>query len=60
MLAWLGFRKRKEGPAKAAKCDMCSSLSAGPACVRACPTGAAVRINPNELSNLMRRKGGMH
>ncbi len=60
VLAWLGFRKRKEGPAKAAKCDMCSSLSAGPACVRACPTGAAVRINPNELSNLMRRKGGMH
>ncbi len=59
LLAWLGLRKRKEGPARAAKCDMCSSLSGGPACVRACPTGAAVRINPAELSNLMRRKGGM-
>ena len=59
LMVWLGFRKPKEGPAKAAKCDMCSSLSGGPACVRACPTGAAVRINPAELSELMRRKGGM-
>jgi len=60
ILAWLGLRKKKEGPPRAAKCDMCSPLPAGPACVRACPTGAAVRINPAELSDLMRRKGGMH
>jgi Fe-S-cluster-containing hydrogenase component 2/CRP-like cAMP-binding protein len=60
LLAWLGLRKRKEGPAKAAKCDMCSPLAAGPACVRACPTGAAVRINPAQLGEMMRRKGGMH
>jgi thioredoxin reductase/CRP-like cAMP-binding protein/Fe-S-cluster-containing hydrogenase component 2 len=60
--AWIGLRKPKpedEGPAKAAKCDMCSTLPLGPACVRACPTGAALRINPSELAGLMRRKGGM-
>jgi CRP-like cAMP-binding protein/thioredoxin reductase/Pyruvate/2-oxoacid:ferredoxin oxidoreductase delta subunit len=34
---------------KAVKCDMCKDLSGGPACVRACPTGAAIRINPEEL-----------
>lgn len=31
---------------KAVKCDMCMALSGGPACVRACPTGAAVRASP--------------
>jgi thioredoxin reductase/CRP-like cAMP-binding protein/Fe-S-cluster-containing hydrogenase component 2 len=61
VLAWLGLRKKKEeeGPARAVKCDMCSSLPAGPACVRACPTGAAVRINPTELHSMMRIKGGI-
>ncbi len=34
---------------KAVKCDMCKDLSGGPACVRACPTGAAVRISPEEF-----------
>ncbi|MBS1118502.1 MAG: cyclic nucleotide-binding protein [Deltaproteobacteria bacterium] len=58
-LAWLGLRKQPEGRAKAAKCDLCSTLPLGPACVRACPTGAAVRINPSELGAMMRRKGGM-
>ena len=62
VLGWLGLRKKKEeeeGPARAVKCDMCSSLPAGPACVRACPTGAAVRINPAQLHNMMRLKGGV-
>ncbi len=36
-------------PKKAVKCDMCKDLSGGPACVRACPTGAAVRISPEEF-----------
>jgi thioredoxin reductase/Fe-S-cluster-containing hydrogenase component 2/CRP-like cAMP-binding protein len=37
---------------KAVKCDMCKDLSGGPACVRACPTGAALRISPSEFVNL--------
>src|SRR5262244_249717 len=33
----------KEEPAKTAvKCDVCTGLKGGPACVRACPTGAAI------------------
>lgn len=56
----LGLKKKEKGPAKAAKCDMCEKLDGGPACVRACPTGAAIRINPSELGEMMRRKGGMH
>ena len=31
---------------KAVKCDMCKDLTGGPACVRACPTGAASRLAP--------------
>lgn len=33
---------------KAVKCDLCRDLVRGPACVRACPTGAAIRVNPEE------------
>lgn len=38
-----------EKPKKAIKCDMCSGISGGPACVRACPTGAAIRVAPEEF-----------
>jgi Fe-S-cluster-containing hydrogenase component 2 len=34
---------------KAVKCDMCKGISGGPACVRSCPTGAAIRISPEDL-----------
>lgn len=34
---------------KAVKCDMCKDLKGGAACVRACPTGAAIRISPEQL-----------
>ncbi len=40
---------------KAVKCDMCKDLSGGPACVRACPTGAALRIGPEDLVSLVQR-----
>jgi CRP-like cAMP-binding protein/thioredoxin reductase/ferredoxin-like protein FixX len=30
---------------KAVKCDMCRDIRSGPACVRACPTGAALRVS---------------
>jgi Fe-S-cluster-containing hydrogenase component 2 len=34
---------------RAVKCDMCHGVVGGAACVRACPTGAALRIRPEEL-----------
>ena len=40
---------------KAVKCDMCKDLDGGPACVRACPTGAALRMAPAEFVNLTKR-----
>jgi CRP-like cAMP-binding protein/Fe-S-cluster-containing hydrogenase component 2/thioredoxin reductase len=42
-----------EGPARAAKCDLCIHLAAGPACVRACATGAAVRASPDEMMRVL-------
>ncbi|HET8732085.1 MAG TPA: cyclic nucleotide-binding domain-containing protein [Moraxellaceae bacterium] len=38
-------------PKKAVKCDMCKGQSGGPACVRACPTGAAIRVSPETFLN---------
>lgn len=40
---------------KAVKCDMCKDLSGGPACVRACPTGAALRMSPAEFVTLAKK-----
>ena len=49
-------RARKDaGPKKAVKCDMCRDLPGGPACVRACPTGAAIRIGPEGFIDLVRQ-----
>ncbi len=39
---------------KAIKCDMCSGIEGGPACVRACPTGAAIRVAPEQLLSVAR------
>jgi len=39
---------------KAIKCDMCSGIEGGPACVRACPTGAAIRVAPEQLLTVAR------
>ncbi len=41
-----------ESPKKAVKCDMCKDLDGGPACVRACPTGAAIRVSPEEFFSI--------
>lgn len=38
---------------QAVKCDMCKDLSGGPACVRACPTGAAMRLSPEDFVDLV-------
>lgn len=43
----------------AVKCDMCRDLDAGPACVRACPTGAAIRISPEQFIDFAARKTGL-
>lgn len=61
--AWLLFglgqapgegRELPDGDMQAVKCDLCKELPGGPACVRACPTGAAFRANGEtflELAN---------
>jgi CRP-like cAMP-binding protein/Fe-S-cluster-containing hydrogenase component 2/thioredoxin reductase len=41
-------------PKQAIKCDMCSGISGGPACVRACPTGAAIRVAPEAFLSVAR------
>jgi CRP-like cAMP-binding protein/thioredoxin reductase/Fe-S-cluster-containing hydrogenase component 2 len=32
----------------AVKCDLCRGIGGGPACVRGCPTGAAIRLTPEQ------------
>ncbi|NQV99619.1 MAG: cyclic nucleotide-binding domain-containing protein [Rhodospirillales bacterium] len=42
---------------RATKCDLCTGKSGGPACVRACPTGALSRVDlhrPDQVGNLFR------
>ena len=42
--------KKGDASAKVAiKCDMCLGKDGGPACVRACPTGAAIRVSPENF-----------
>ncbi|NDC37540.1 MAG: 4Fe-4S dicluster domain-containing protein, partial [Proteobacteria bacterium] len=62
LLRLLGFKgsgPSHEGPAKAAKCDMCTQLGSGPACVRSCPTGAAMRVNPKRMLDIISVKRGI-
>lgn len=40
---------KSDSQKKAVKCDMCKDIAAGPACVRACPTGAALRVSPEHF-----------
>jgi cGMP-dependent protein kinase 2 len=51
---WIDKRVSPETPKKAVKCDMCSGIRGGPACVRACPTGAAIRIAPEQFLTVAR------
>jgi CRP-like cAMP-binding protein/thioredoxin reductase/Fe-S-cluster-containing hydrogenase component 2 len=67
LLSWLLFGKGRapgeeisghHGPGAqkiATKCDMCKDLAGGPACVRACPTGAAIRVSPEQFLTVARR-----
>ena len=66
LLSWFLFGKGRApgeeisghhdaGAAKiATKCDMCKDLAGGPACVRACPTGAAIRVSPEQFLTVTR------
>jgi cGMP-dependent protein kinase 2 len=51
---WSEAHSKGEKPKKAIKCDMCSGIDGGPACVRACPTGAAIRVAPEEFLSVAR------
>lgn len=42
-------QKSKDNKEVARKCDLCEDVTGGPACVRACPTGAVIRIGPEQL-----------
>jgi CRP-like cAMP-binding protein/thioredoxin reductase/Fe-S-cluster-containing hydrogenase component 2 len=48
---------RRTGGKHAVKCDMCKGIDGGPACVRACPTGAAIRVDPSGFIDVMRHAG---
>lgn len=41
---------------KAVKCDACVNLAGPPACVQACPTGAAMRLGPLDYSKLVEER----
>jgi Fe-S-cluster-containing dehydrogenase component/thioredoxin reductase/CRP-like cAMP-binding protein len=56
VVARLLRRTPPEQPKTAVKCDMCIGLKSGPACVNSCPTGAAIRIHAEEVTNLVNRR----
>ena len=45
----------KDKGRKAVKCDACVGIDSGPACVSACPTGAARRISPADFVRVIDR-----
>jgi len=53
---YLPTQAAKEKGKKAVKCDACMSVGGGPACVRACPTGAAIRIGPEQFVDLVEER----
>jgi CRP-like cAMP-binding protein/thioredoxin reductase/Fe-S-cluster-containing hydrogenase component 2 len=66
LLSWLLFgagggpggapATKDEGAVKTAvKCDMCKDIAGGASCVRACPTGAAIRVSPEQFFDISRQ-----
>ncbi|QLC21310.1 NAD(P)-binding domain-containing protein [Parasphingopyxis sp. CP4] len=51
---WIESQVADETPKVAIKCDMCAGIEGGPACVRACPTGAAIRVAPEDFLSVAR------
>ena len=56
LLSRISGRAPKEVAKTAVKCDSCASLKGGPACVRACPTGAAIRIHAEDVIKLAKQR----
>jgi len=54
---WLKKHYDPKKPKVAIKCDMCSGKAGGPACVRACPTGAAIRVSPEQFLDVVKQGG---
>jgi CRP-like cAMP-binding protein/Fe-S-cluster-containing hydrogenase component 2/thioredoxin reductase len=58
-----GEPKEDTGRTVAVKCDLCREIHGGPACVRSCPTGAAIRLEPEQyqarLDELLARSRGI-
>ncbi|MEC7641839.1 MAG: NAD(P)-binding domain-containing protein [Nitrospinota bacterium] len=52
LTSWFKPKVSEGGVPKAAKCDLCAGLKGGPACVRSCPTGAAMRVDPIKMLEL--------
>ena len=59
--SWRKKKAEAQGLAQAklaVKCDMCLGIDGGPACVRACPTGAAIRVAPEKFL-VVTEEGGL-
>jgi cGMP-dependent protein kinase 2 len=50
-------KSKSEAPKQAVKCDMCKGIEGGPSCVRACPTGAAIRVSPEGYLRVAQQAG---
>jgi CRP-like cAMP-binding protein/thioredoxin reductase/Fe-S-cluster-containing hydrogenase component 2 len=52
VFSWITSLFKKSEPeveqTMAVKCDLCRGIKGGPACVRGCPTGAAIRLTPEQ------------
>lgn len=58
LFGWVASLFQKEQAAAveqtvAVKCDLCREIKGGPACVRHCPTGAAIRLTPPEYREVL-------
>ncbi len=53
---YLPDQAAKDKGKKAVKCDACMDLPSGPACVNSCPTGAAIRISPDQFIELVEKR----
>lgn len=47
-------KKSKENKEMSRKCDLCRDIDGGPNCVKACPTGAVIRMGPEDLFKRIR------